>query len=261
MSVRTRHLAGFADAAADRGFRHGMSVFETWAVTRQRPRLHCEHALRLERAARELLGPGAAVLAREAASAVHRVAIREGVARIYITGGPGGPADPVRNPAAWLFEEEGEVDAGPGSGGALADWPQPFTPAPGGWKTGSYWPHLRALAWARQRGAFEAALYNPGGLLIGCACANLFVQIGRRWLTPAVSQGARDGAVRAWVMSRLAAEEAEILWKDTTQVRAAFLTNSRVGIRQLAMWQGRPLERPAEICELASAYASEILQR
>ena len=109
-----------------------------------------------------------------------------------------------------MLEEECEVTGGPGAGESVVCSPVAHAPAPGGWKTGNYWANIRALAAARESGAREALLFDAEGILLGCACASVFVQMDGAWLTPARAVGARDGVVRQWVLSRLEVEEARL---------------------------------------------------
>ena len=78
-------------------------------------------------------------------------------------------------------------------------------------------------------------------MLVGAAMANVFLQIDGTWMTPALETGARDGAVRSWVMARFGAGEGILDSRDVARSSAAFLTNCRVGIRSVRELDGRPL--------------------
>ena len=78
-------------------------------------------------------------------------------------------------------------------------------------------------------------------MLVGAAMANVFLQLDGTWVTPALETGARDGAVRSWVMGRLGAGEGILDSRDLARCSAAFLTNSRVGVRSVRELDGRPL--------------------
>ncbi len=93
-------------------------------------------------------------------------------------------------------------------------------------------------------------------MLVGAAMANVFLKVEGHWITPALETGARDGVVRAWVLAAMGASE-EIL--DAEALRgcsAAFLTNSRIGIRPIAELDGRPLELAC--AEIQRRYFDEI---
>lgn len=246
------------EAWSDRGFRYGMSVFETIAIAEGRPLFLVQHLGRLVRGAVELLGFDARAVA-EAAARLPLATLGTGVLRLYVSAGPGGPGDPVVAPAAGAMFEEAPVLAGPGTGVSLLLDAAIHCATPGGWKTGNYWANLRALQGARARGADEAVLFGPGGTAVGCACANLFVMHGGALLTPARACGARDGVVREWILGREHVEEALLQREDVLAADEVFLTNSRVGIAAVASVEGR-LKTPFPTAErLAAAYASSIL--
>ena len=75
--------------------------------------------------------------------------------------------------------------------------------------------------------------------------ANVFLKIDGAWITPALETGARDGAVRAWVLGCLGASEGILESRDVARCSAAFLTNSRIGIRSVRELDGRPLNDEA----------------
>jgi branched-chain amino acid aminotransferase len=241
---------------ADRGFRYGMSVFETLAIVHGRPLLLASHLERLDRANQTLEQEGSACQSREGirkhidpaltTRALLRVPwnfdfskLTTGLLRFYLTAGEGPPEAPFAGNAYALFDEaEVGWNLPPVRVESSA---APYLPRPGGWKTGNYWQNIDALAAARRAGCDEALLFNPAGMLVGAAMANVFLQIDARWVTPALETGARDGAVRAWVLERIDAQE-EILDGDALRkCTAAFLTNSRIGVRAVSVMDGRPL--------------------
>jgi branched-subunit amino acid aminotransferase/4-amino-4-deoxychorismate lyase len=78
-------------------------------------------------------------------------------------------------------------------------------------------------------------------MLVGAAMANVFLQIDGKWVTPALETGARDGVVRSWVLSHFGANEEILESRDVARCSAAFLTNSRIGIRSVRELDGRSL--------------------
>ena len=235
----------------DRGFRYGMSVFETIGIHLGKPLLAGEHLRRLARAAADygwspLPSPLPLPPLADRSS---------GVLRIHATAGPGGLLDPPRGAVYAQYEAcETGTDFPPAS---VALSRALYLPAPGGWKTGNYWQNARALAEARGAGAAEALLFDPAGCLVSACTANIFLEIDGAWQTPARSCGARDGVVRAWVLSRMPAGEALISPEDVGRATAAFLTNSRVGIRPVASLDGRAL--PDHSKGLREEYRRDVL--
>ena len=218
---------------ADRGFRYGMSVFETITVAAGRPLLLGEHLERLRRAA-VTCGLDLPPLPEFEFSRLWT-----GLMRFYVTAGPGGPGDAYEGNVYALFEQA-EVGWNL-SALRVISCAAPYLPRPGGWKSGNYWQNIEALGQAKRAACDEALLFNPAGMLVGAAMANVFLQIDGKWVTPALETGARDGVVRSWVLSHFIANEEILESRDVARCSAAFLTNSRIGIRSVRELDGRPL--------------------
>lgn len=235
----------------DRGFRYGMGVFETIAVRNGRPLLWRAHLERLARAVRDCgcemppLPP------------FDFLKTGSGLLRYYLTAGPGSPEDPFKGDAYALFEEAEVGWSLPPA--RVESRAAPYLPRPGGWKTGNYWQNIDAFCAARREGGDEALLFNPAGMLVGAAMANVFLQIDGRWVTPALETGTRDGAVRAWVLESIEADEQILNPEALGRVAAAFLTNSRIGVRPVAVMDGRPLMDASR--EIQQRYFDEVYSR
>ena len=222
---------------ADRGFRYGMSVFETIAVVAGRPLLFGEHLERLRLAA------GTCGLDLPPLPEFDFSRLSTGVLRFYVTAGPGAPGDAFEGTVYALFDQ---AEAGWNlSALRVMSCAAPYLPRPGGWKSGNYWQNIEAMGLAKRAGCDEALLFNPAGMLVGAAMANVFLQIDGKWITPALETGARDGAVRSWVLSHFGVEEGILESRDVARCSAAFLTNSRIGIRSVREMDGRPLANEA----------------
>ena len=218
---------------ADRGFRYGMSVFETITVAAGRPLLLGEHLERLRRAA------GTCGLDLPPLPEFEFSRLWTGLMRFYVTAGPGATGDAYEGNVYALFDQA-EVGWNL-SALRVISCAAPYLPRPGGWKSGNYWQNIEALGQAKRAACDEALLFNPAGMLVGAAMANVFLQIDGKWVTPALETGARDGAVRSWVLSHFIADEGILEIRDVARCSAAFLTNSRIGIRSVRELDGRPL--------------------
>ena len=232
----------------DRGFRYGMSVFETVAVADSRPLLLNDHLARLARAASDC---GAHLPAMPSFDFTQT---SSGLLRFYLTFGSGKPTAPFDGNLFAIFEPN-EVTW------KLADarvmtCAAPYLPRPGGWKTGNYWQNIDALATAQHSDCDEALLFNPAGMLVSASMANVFLQIRENWLTPTLATGTRDGAVRSWAIAHTGAEETVIESEQLQLAKACFLTNSRYGVRSVAELDGRPLENI--VAPLQQKYRHEI---
>jgi len=218
---------------ADRGFRYGMSVFETITVLDGRPLLLIEHLERLRRAA------GACGLNLPQLPEFDFSRLSTGLLRFYVTAGPGDPGDPFAGNVYALFDQTEVGWNLPAL--RVMSCAAPYLPRPGGWKSGNYWQNIEALGQAKRAGCDEALLFNPAGMLVGAAMANVFLQFDGKWVTPALETGTRDGAVRSWVLSHFSVNEGISESRDVACCSAAFLTNSRIGIRSVRELDGRPL--------------------
>jgi len=217
----------------DRGFRYGMSVFETIAVVASRPLLLNEHLDRLRRAA---------------ASCGHDlpplpefdfVPLWSGLLRFYVTAGPGQPGDAFAGHVYAVFDHAQVAwDLPPCR---VVSSSAPYLPRPGGWKSGNYWQNIDALGQAKRQSCEEALMFNPAGMLVGASMANVFLQIDGSWATPALETGARDGTVRAWLTRCLGAREEILQSRDVARCSAAILSSSRFGVRAVCELDGRPL--------------------
>lgn len=222
----------------DRGFRYGMSFFETIAIRRERPLFAADH---LDRLALAVGSVGGRLETRELAGAVEVLSreLADGLLRIYVTAGAGAIGDGFSGDVVLIFES---MEVGTGfSPLRMAVCGVPYVPRPGGWKSGNYWQNADALLAARRTGCDEALLFNPSGGLASAATANVFLKVDGRWVTPGVGAGARDGVVRAWVMERFGCAEGELGYEDVVRCSSCCVTNSRVGIRSVAELDGRRL--------------------
>jgi len=233
---------------ADRGFRYGMSVFETITVVAGRPLLLGEHLERLRRAA------GTCGLELPPLPDFDFSSLWTGLLRFYVTAGPGGPCDPFLGNVYALFDQAAVGWDLPAL--RVMSCAAPYLPRPGGWKSGNYWQNIDAMGLAKRADCDEALLFNPAGILVGAAMANVFLQINGKWVTPALETGARNGAVRSWVLSHFGADEGILESRDVARCSSAFLTNSRIGIRPVRELDGRPLAD--EVSGIQQKYFDEI---
>jgi branched-subunit amino acid aminotransferase/4-amino-4-deoxychorismate lyase len=235
--------AGAGLPLTDRGFRYGMSVFETIGIRESAPLLLEAHLAKLT---------GSAAAAKFEPPAGWKEVVRakllapptsEGVARIYITAGD---RDDAESRVALLFEEM-PIPAALGSARAVT---VEFTPVIPFGKTGNYWPHFLA----RPTSGEEAILCAPDGRLLSGAMANLFLIHGGRLLTP--REPVRRGVVREWI----GGEEADLTRDDLSRADAAFLTNSRIGVLPLTHIDGWELPGDSLAETIWQNYRAEVLR-
>ncbi len=110
-----------------------------------------------------------------------------------------------------------------------------------GLKTLAYLDNVLARREARDAGADEAVMLNTQGRLACAAAANLFWIKDGRLFTPALSCGVLPGLARARLMARVDVEQVTAGPEALAAADAVFLTNSLVGVREVAWLDGRAL--------------------
>ena len=110
-----------------------------------------------------------------------------------------------------------------------------------GIKSTSYGGNVRALAYARQRGAGEAIFANTRGLLCEGTGSNVFLVRDGRVLTPPLSSGCLAGVTRALVVESSGAIEQDIPIESFVHADEAFLTSSTRDVHPVAAINGRAL--------------------
>jgi branched-subunit amino acid aminotransferase/4-amino-4-deoxychorismate lyase len=243
---------------SDRGFRYGMSVFETIAVRNGRMLFLEEHLGALSAACK------AAEFQAQTAHAINELAdLPDGLLRIYVTAGDGALAGPASHQRTFAYFEPAEF---PGwkeitRGYRLGVTPMPFVTVLGGWKTGNYWQNVRAMTLARENGFDEALIVNIERVVISAAMANVFVLIEGILQTPAIDVGVRQGVVRQWITRMTPVRESRLSVEDISAAEECFLTNSRLGVMPVSHIEGRPLPSRSTGEALAGVYRERILRK
>jgi 4-amino-4-deoxychorismate lyase len=222
----------------DRGFRYGMSLFESLRVIGGGPEFFDKHRIRLLSACAEL-DFSVSEKAIDRAEALLASAGIDGFARLYVTAGDGGPAGAAADPRVFVFIEERASTDDESFEVTISD--DTYRPMFGGMKTANYWFNTAALAQARVRGFDESLLFNDFAELVSACCANVFVVHDDRIATPPRSSGARAGVIREWVIARRKVEERRLRREDVVNADEIFLTNSWLGVMPVATVEGRPL--------------------
>jgi branched-subunit amino acid aminotransferase/4-amino-4-deoxychorismate lyase len=224
---------------SDRGFRYGMSVFESIRVTRGCAEFFEPHFARLIQACvdRDFAFDESAF---QAVPALFEESKRSGFARIYVTGGDGPPAAPAERPRILVILEE-RTPPDPEDPLEIGLHDETYQAIFGGLKTANYWFNADALAQARKKGFDETLLFNDHAELVSATMANVFLVIGDDLHTPRRSSGARAGVIREWVINRRKVQERRLRREDVLAADEIFLTNSWIGVHPVATLEGRPL--------------------
>ena len=251
----------------DRGFRYGEHLFESLAVRSGRVLLAGEHLVLLTKAASRNGFPMPKGLPSALRHFLSERALRlpDGMVRIYLTAGTGGPADPVMSPSCFLTWEETSFPS-------LPDLERGFSlvTVPGktglGWgeKSGNYHAHCEALRVARSMGADEALVMDDLGRPVSCAMGNLIVWLpgapGTLPTTSSCESGARSGAVAGWLAKAGRVQEKDLTVRDLSKAVAMAVTNSRIGVMPVARFDGRELPDLSLPLELAGFYRKKVLR-
>ncbi|WP_026119568.1 aminotransferase class IV [Nocardiopsis ganjiahuensis] len=215
---------------ADHGITVGDGVFETVRAQNGRPFALTRHLKRLARSAQGLGmdEPDLELIADGVAQAVAaNPELPDARVRITVTDGAG-PLGSDRGQG----EQTAIVALGPFPGiapatdVALAPWPRNEFGALAGLKTTSYADNVRALAYARERGATEAVFRNIGGNLCEGTGSNVFVVLDGRLVTPPLSAGPLAGITRELVLEWFGGEEEDVPMERLPEITEAFLTST-----------------------------------
>jgi branched-chain amino acid aminotransferase len=245
-------LVATADAKVsvlDHGLVVGDGVFETLRVYRGVPFAWTRHLARL-RASCDGLGlelPDATAL-REAADAVLRAdELAEARLRITVTGGvaPPGSGRGDGPPSAFILAFPIEL-AAPSVDVVIAPWTRNEHGALVGLKTISYAANVRALAYARAKGAGEAVFANTKGDLCEATGSNVFLVRDGALTTPPPSAGCLSGVTRALLLELsmqmgIPAEEHDVPVGALAQSDEAFLSSTTREVQPIAAVDGTRL--------------------
>jgi branched-subunit amino acid aminotransferase/4-amino-4-deoxychorismate lyase len=182
--------------ADDEGVLRGRAVFETLRVYDGTPFRQAEHLARLAASASrvDLPKPDAAAFAAAAADAISASGERDLVLRFLWTAGREGAASPAGFALASSLPPGLEELRARGLRVAVIEW------APGalaGAKSTSYAANMGAQAEAQRRGADDALLVDPSGVVLEAPTANVWWRDGERLLTPTLEQPILAGITRA----------------------------------------------------------------
>jgi branched-chain amino acid aminotransferase len=229
----------------DHGLTVGDGVFEAVKITGGVPFALSRHLQRLRRSALGLgLGEPALDEIRSGVTGVVESAGRPARARIRITvTGGHSPLGSERGDgplmAVVALEELGP--SAPVGDVMIVPWARNEHGALTGLKTTSYAENVRALAYARDRGALEAIFANTAGNLCEGTGTNVFVVTGGLLVTPPLSAGCLAGVTRALVLEWCDASERDVPVGVLAEADEAFLTSTMRDVQAIRSVDGKPL--------------------
>ena len=263
-------LEAAAISPLDHGLVVGDGVFETLRVYRGVPFAWTRHLARLHGSAAGLglAAPDAGELRAAADAVLAANDLTEARLRITVTGGvapPGSRRAPVP-PTVFLVAvplepvaEAVEVVIVPwtrNEGGALA-----------GLKTISYAENVRALAYAEDRGAYEAIFPNTRGNLCEATGSNVFLVLDGACCTPPVSAGCLNGVTRQLLLdlgraNGLAIEERDVPVGALCDAEEAFVASTVREVQAIASVDGHPVPNaPGPVTRRLAALFTDLTTR
>jgi branched-chain amino acid aminotransferase len=248
----------------DHGLLVGDGVFETLRVYRGVPFAWRRHYERLAASAAGLgLDVPASELLRTATDDVLQAnALVDGRLRVTVTGGPAPLGSERGDSRPTVVIAATEMKPWPPSEAVVTvPWPRNERGATAGLKTISYAENVRALAFARERGASEAMFWNTRGELCEATGSNVFLVRDSRVITPEPGSGCLLGVTRALVLEICAAEallceERVVAPGELAAADEAFLTSSTREVQPISQVDDHPMPQvPGPItARLAAAF-------
>jgi branched-chain amino acid aminotransferase len=236
-------------SATDHGLLVGDGVFETLGVYAGKPFAWRRHEERLRRSAAGLglEVPDGATLRAAADAVLAGNGIETGRLRITVTGGPSplgserGGHDPTVIVAAAAAPSRPAAERV-----VTVPWPRNERGATAGLKTISYAENVRALAFAKARGATEAVFANTRGELCEATGSNVFLVADGVVCTPPEASGCLLGVTRALVLELCAelgvpCDERPLSLGALAGADEAFLTSSTREVVPIAAIDDTPL--------------------
>ncbi|MBI2168749.1 MAG: aminotransferase class IV family protein [Actinobacteria bacterium] len=248
----------------DHGLTTGDGVFETIQATRGVPFAYTRHYRRLVHSA-EALGlrvPPSETVRAAIDEVLTANALSEARVRVTVTGGlqPLG-SERVESPPTVVVAAGPVPRIAPTADVVISPWPRNEKGALTGLKTISYAENVRALAYARERGASEVIFPNTRGELCEGAAVNVFLVRDGVLATPPLSAGCLDGVTRALLIelcpgAGIELREEPIPIGDLASADEAFLTSTLRNLQAIAHVDGQAIPAaPGPITEkLAAAF-------
>ena len=243
----------------DHGLLTGDGVFESVRVYGGRPFAWTRHYRRLSQSATGLglAVPPPDVLLRAVEAAITANGLSEARVRLTVTGGPSLLGSDRGDAGQTLLVAATDlVPFPPTCEVVTVPWPRNERGALAGLKTISYGENVRALAYAKERGAGEALFANTVGDLCEGTGSNVFLVAGGVVRTPPLASGCLDGVTRQLVLE-VAPDAGVAVSQDPLPVAAladadeVFLTSTTREVQMVTAVDGRAVpSAPGPVAEL-----------
>lgn len=234
----------------DDGVYRGDGVFEVVRLYGGRPFALGEHLDRIERSAAAIELPlDRAAIERELGPLLEAFGAADGQLRLVMT--RGGRRILLTEP----LPPRGETVS-------LATVTYSPTVILDGVKSLSYAANMQATRIARARGADEALLVRPDGIVLEAPTSAVFWTAGDGTLrTPGLSAGILESITRAKLVAELGVLEEELSLDDLGAAEEAFLASTTREVQAVAAVDGRALQAPGPRTREAAAAFAAVLER
>jgi branched-chain amino acid aminotransferase len=108
-------------------------------------------------------------------------------------------------------------------------------------KSMSYGDNILARREAESRDADDALMINSQGNIVSATVGNLFLRLGKTWMTPPIADGVLAGTARRRLIPMLGATERSITSADLARAEAGLISNS-LSLTVIREVDGRPLD-------------------
>jgi branched-chain amino acid aminotransferase len=246
----------------DHGLTTGDGVFETIKIERGRPFAVRRHLERLVRSAVGLGLPTPDVAAIEEgirAVVAADPAIPFGRLRITYTGGVSPLSSDRGADGPTVLIASQEITRPPSTSAIVTvPWVRNERSAVAGLKTTSYAENVRALAYAKERGASEAIFANTVGDLCEGTGSNIFCVYDGELVTPTLASGALAGVTRALVLEWFGGTERDVPLAYLAEAEEIFLTSTTRDIQAIHRADTRTLPTPGTLTAQATKLFTDL---
>jgi branched-chain amino acid aminotransferase len=233
----------------DHGLTTGDGVFETIKVEDGRPFAVRRHLERLVHSAVGLGLPTPDVAAIEAGiEAVVEPGTQFARLRITYTGGVSPLSSDRGTSGPTILIATQEIQR-PSATSAIVTvpWIRNERSAVAGLKTTSYAENVRALAYAKERGASEAIFANTIGNLAEGTGSNIFCVYDGELVTPTLASGALAGVTRGLILEWFGGVERDVPLQQLFEAEEIFLTSTTRDVQGIHRVDDRDLTAPGTI--------------
>lgn len=255
-----------ADVASVSVFDHGLVVgdgaFETLVIIDGTPFAATRHIRRLHTtlAALAVDAPSEDVLRQAMEQAIAANGMERGRLRLTVTAGLGPLGSGAPSGPTSIIAATGPLPDTPVPAIVTAPWTRNEGGALAGLKTTSYAENVRALRWARERGASEAIFANTKGELCEGTGTNVFVVVDGRLQTPPLRSGCLAGITRELVIEVADVDEVDLPVDVLRTADEVFLTSTTRDVQGLTSVDDRVLAVGPVTQRVAAAFAGLVAE-